>query len=236
MKSHVSVYTKFCRSVSCPPFPIQIPFLIRYVAYLTLSGRTYGTIINHLSSLKHFNQLLGFGKVWDSHYRFQLVLRGAKRYLGVAPTRKHPITPELLLQVYPLFTLDTPLHAAMWALFLVAFFTFLRKSNLVPDAPNCISSKVPLRSDLVFTSQGATLHIRASKTIQYQQRSLSIPLPRIPGSPLCPVTALRHHLRLNSGPSYARFSWSFPPRLSAYFLLRIAIFALFFPRPLVHSV
>ena len=203
MKSHVSVYTKFCRSVSCSPFPIQTPFLMRYVAYLTLSGRAYGTIINHLSSLKHFNQLLGFGKVWDSYYRFQLVLRGAKRYLGVAPTRKHPSTPELLLQVYPLFTLDTPLHAAMWALFLVAFFTFLRKSNLVPDAPNCISSKVPLRSDLVFTSQGATLHIRASKTIQYQQHSLSIPLPRIPGSPLCPVTALRHHLRRNSGPSHA---------------------------------
>ena len=42
--------------------------------------------------------------------------------------------------------------------FLVAFFTFLRKYNLVPDALNCISSKVPLRSDLVFTSQGAMLH------------------------------------------------------------------------------
>ena len=91
----------------------------------------------------------------------------------------------------------------MWALFLVAFFTFLRKSNLVPDVANRISSKVPLQADLVFDSHGATLHIAASKTIQYQQRSLSIPLPLIPGSPLRPVTALRHYLRLNSGPSTA---------------------------------
>ena len=91
----------------------------------------------------------------------------------------------------------------MWALFLVAFFTFLRKSNLVPDVASRISSKVPLRAHLVFDSHGATLHIAASKTIQYQQRSLSIPLPLIPGSPLCPVTALRHHLRLNPGPSTA---------------------------------
>ena len=92
----------------------------------------------------------------------------------------------------------------MWALFLVAFFTFLRKSNLVPDAANRISPKVPLRADLAFDSHGATLHIAASKTIQYQQRSLSIPLPHILGSPLyCPITALRHHLRLNSGPSTA---------------------------------
>ena len=78
------MYTRFCRSVACSPFPIEIQLLIRYVAHLTLSGRSFGTISNHLSSLKHVNQLLGFGKVWDTHYRFQLVLRGAKRYLGVS--------------------------------------------------------------------------------------------------------------------------------------------------------
>ena len=180
------MYTRFCRSVACSPFPIEIQLLIRYVAHLTLSGRSFGTISNHLSSLKHVHQLLGFGKVWDTHYRFQLVLRGAKRYLGVSANRKHPFTPEILLQVFPLFQLDKPLHAAMWALFLVAFFTFLRKSNLVPDVASRISSKVPLRAHLVFDSHGATLHIAASKTIQYQQRSLSIPLPLIPGSPAMP--------------------------------------------------
>ena len=84
----------------------------------------------------------------------------------------------------------------MWAWFLVALFTFLRKSNLVPDVADRISTKVPLRADLEFSSQGASLHIKGSKTIQYQQRSLSIPLPCIPGSPLCPVRALRRHLHL----------------------------------------
>ena len=177
--------------------------LIRYVAYLTLSGRTYATIINHISSLKHVNQLLGFGKVRYSHYRFHLVLRGVKHYLGVSPNRKHPITPELLLQMYSQFTLAIPLHVAMWALLLVAFFTFLRKSNLVPDVADRISTKVPSQADLEFSSQGASLHIKACKTIQYQQRSLLIPLPCIPGSPLCPVMALRRHLRLNPGSSHA---------------------------------
>ena len=55
----------------------------------------------------------------------------------------------------------------MWALSLVAFFTFLQKSNLVPDVANRISSKVPLRADLVFDLHSATLHVAASKTIQY---------------------------------------------------------------------
>ena len=45
---------------------------------------------------------------------------------------------------------------------------------------------------------GGTLRIRASKTLQFQQRSLTIPLPGIPGSPLCPVAALQSHLRFSS--------------------------------------
>ena len=51
------------------------------------------------------------------------------------------------------------------------------------------------------------LHIRATKTIQFLQQALSIPLPIIPGSPLCPVMAVINHLRLNSvGPSDSLFS------------------------------
>ena len=99
----------------------------------------------------------------------------------------------------------------MWALFLVAFFTLLRKSNLVPDVADRISTKVPLRADLEFSSQGALVHIKASKTIQPQQRSFSIPLACVPGSQLCPVMALRRHLRLNPGPLQGRFSRVFSP-------------------------
>ena len=54
-------------------------------------------------------QLLGFDRVWDNHYRFNLVLRGARRYINLFPTRKSPITPKILLQIYPLFSTDKPL-------------------------------------------------------------------------------------------------------------------------------
>ena len=112
------------------------------------------------------------------------------------------------------------------------FFTFSLKSNLVPDVADRISTKGPLRADLEFSSKGASLHIKASKTIQYQQRSLSIPLPCIPGSPLCPVTPLRlnpaHHslhnfrrggeFRLSvlcSGGTYSAARWLAKWRLSS---------------------
>ena len=88
----------------------------------------------------------------------------------------------------------------MWALFLVAFFTFWHKSNLVPDNTWRIFSKVITKANLVFVSVGANIHVSATKTIQCQQRSLILPIPMIPGSCLCPILALRRHLAVNLGP------------------------------------
>ena len=122
---------QFCNDLGHQPFPVQVTTILRYLAFLSVSGRAFGTIQNHISSIKHFHLLLGFAPGWDSAYLFQLALRGSKRLLGMAPSWKLPITPKLLLSMARLFNLGNPLHAAMWALFLVAFFSFLRKSNLV---------------------------------------------------------------------------------------------------------
>ena len=95
------------------------------------------------------------------------------------------------------------------------FFSFLRKSNLVLPTPNVTSPKVPRRLDLDVSPNGAFLHIRVTKTIQSFPLVLSIPLPIIPGSLLCPVTALINHLRLNSvGPSDSLFSVRSPSNQS----------------------
>ena len=68
-------------------------------------------------------------------------------------------------------------------------------------------AKVPRHLDLHISPNGVFLHIRTTKTIQFLQQALSIPLPIIPGLPLCPVMAVINHLRLNSvGPSDSLFS------------------------------
>ena len=108
----------------------RLKLITRYIAYLVSLGRVYGSILNHLSSNKHMHKLLGHDLTWDSDYRYKLLLRGVKRYLGTAVQRKAPITPRLLLRIVHLFDFDKPLHVAMWALFLVAFYSFLRISRI----------------------------------------------------------------------------------------------------------
>ena len=94
----------------------------------------------------------------------------------------------------------------MWALFLVVFYSFLRKSNLVVDSQALITLKVLLLSDLHFDGSFAYVTVRASKTIQFQERLFSLPLPCVPGSLLCPVTTLLTHLRINHVPPGAPLS------------------------------
>lgn len=88
------------------------------------------------------------------------------------------------------------MHAAF---FIVAFFSFLRISNLVPytsadlHKPNAYFLR---QKHISFTAAGAVLRVYRTKTIQFYQRVLEIPLPYIPHSVLCPVTALNKYLSL----------------------------------------
>ena len=64
--SHIKSYSFFCDAASVVPFPVTVTLITRYVAYLVSLGRAYGTILNHLSSLKHMHKLLGHELTCDS--------------------------------------------------------------------------------------------------------------------------------------------------------------------------
>ena len=108
----------------------------------------------------------------------------------------HPVTVDILLNIFQHFDFSNQLHICMHALFLVAFFSFLRISNLVPYASaDCHADNAYFlkRQDVYFTASGAVLRVYRTKTIQFKQRVLDIPLPFIPNSILCPVTAIKKY-------------------------------------------
>ena len=82
------------------------------------------------------------------------------------------------------------------------------------------------RANLVFTPSGTNIHVLATKTIHCRQRSLVLPIPALPGSRLCPVSAIRRHLSLNPGPGSAPFSQFYRRRV--YSLSLTSNFPLFF--------
>ena len=117
--------------------------------------------------------------------------------MGTKTQQKHPITIDLLQRMGSALDVVVPSQAVLWCLFLMAFFLFLCKSNLTaPSALEFDPTKHLTRNDIKLSPQGAVLRIRWSKTLQHKEGILLIPFPTIPGSPLCPVTAIQHYFQL----------------------------------------
>ena len=72
----------------------------------------------------------------------------------------HPVTIDMLLNCFQFFDRANSLHVCMHAAFLVAFFSFLRISNLVPYKSSDLGSNEAYfltRSNLSFSAAGAVL-------------------------------------------------------------------------------
>lgn len=135
-----------------------------------------------------------------------LTKKGLERMLGTATRQNHPITPAILPSTRRLLDLNLTSHALTWALFTVAFFSFLRKSNLVsPKASTFGCNRHLARQDMKFTGSGCLLRIKWSKTRQCKDGIHIVPLPSIPNSALCPVTAIQHYFTVVPAAPHAPF-------------------------------
>ena len=136
-----SQYMLFCEHFNIRPFPVTSDKCQLYIAFLKKSLTSYGSLCNYLSVLVHANLSLGYDKNFMSNYEVQLMKRASRRVLGDNPNRKSPITINMLIGIYHLLDLSRPFHAAVWALLLVAFFSLLRKSNLLPATYKQVMNK-----------------------------------------------------------------------------------------------
>ena len=136
-------------------------------------------------------------------FQYSLLIRGIRRSSDKAATRpKLPITPTVLYEIRKQLTLTDSFDATFWAACLVAFYSFFRKANLLPPSREKFDEHSHLRrSDLHLFRWGVVMVVRWNKTIQFKQRTLLIPLPRVNESPLCPLTALANAYDLTSDAS-----------------------------------
>ena len=83
------------------------------------------------------------------------------------------------------------------ALYLVAFFSFLRISNLLPHSTQSFSPIHQLSQvDLIFAPPGLHIIIKWTKTLQTRDKVKILKLPSLGSNPLCPVLALKNVLSL----------------------------------------
>ncbi|MBS1055025.1 tyrosine-type recombinase/integrase [Gluconobacter kondonii] len=147
-----AAFVAWCHAQSVTALPAQPETVSAWIASRLEQGRKASTLARGVAAVSCAHELAGF----ESFSRSRIVqdaLRGMRRTLGTAPTRKAPATVDLLrrmLDIQP----ETLIGQRNRALLALGFAGALRRSELV-------TLKI---GDLVPQEGGALLTVRRSKT------------------------------------------------------------------------
>lgn len=187
--------------------PVQTTRLCIFATHLAVHNMSEGTIRNYLSSLSSYSQLSGCAPIDFTNVFLKLTLRGIQRTHIKESRAAKPISQLMLKRMSHFVNQDHPIQVAAWAAILMAFYSLLRKSNLVPSTTADFNPAHQLtRRDVHFRTKFALLNIKWSKTRQTGQR---YSMPLVPNhTSVCPVAALKRlFLKVRGRPSDPLFAF-----------------------------
>lgn len=169
------------------PFPISERQLVRYIAYLTFSLKSPKAIQNYISGVKKLHSFAGISVPKFSGF-VDIVLDGVKRVLDHIVVQAPPITPQMLKAISKIVNNRNHTEVVIFTAMLTAFYLFLRSSNYTSKTVNSFDpNKQLIRADFTASESLILVHIKWSKTIQFRQKKLLVPLLKVASSAICPI-------------------------------------------------
>ena len=180
----------FCMYFKFLCLPASTQTLQIYAQFLSRTFKSVDSIKNYISGIKTMHLLIGYPVEQINGFVLNLSLRGLTRVKMHCVKKAEAITPEILLQISSILNFEDFNDKVFWCLFLFAFFLLARKSNLVPTSQaDIFDKKCLLKKDVTDRGEYLIVRFRWTKTIQYGERCLELPLIQIKDSVLCPVQA-----------------------------------------------
>lgn len=196
-RSQRDAYFRFCIYFGYNPIPVKPRDLARYASFLARSLLP-ASVKCYLNVVRILHLEAGYPSPLKDNWFLHTVLLGIQRSNGTPPSQELPITPQVLLAMHAEIDLSKPENMAFWAACFCAFFTFFRKSTQVPKSLSHEDTKLSIaRGDITLCSSYAILRVRHTKTIQFSDRTLDIPIPAIKDSPFI---MLSKHREIGSRP------------------------------------
>ena len=192
--THRRSYLAFCSVLGIPPVHGDPVGVCLYAAVLARTLK-YTSIKQYMNIVRILHLEWGLPYPLANNYQLSCVLRGIRRHIGDRPHRKTPLTPQLLLQFLSWLDLSGLADCALWAAMLLAFYGLLRIGSMLCGSLQCDNSRHVTLADVQLHCEGIHITVRVTKTIQFAERTLVIPLPRVPGHVLCPSKALTLYLQ-----------------------------------------
>ena len=185
-------FRHFCIIYESFEWPVSEHTLCLFAQYLAYTFHLAQAVRNYLNGVRKIHILMRARAPDLQDIEVRITLLGLNKLL-VSPVKQAcPLTLDIMLDLVPHLDLNKRIDLAFWGVTVVGFFTFFRKSNLIPDDVNSFNcSKQLTRGHVTFHGSVVILTVTWSKMIQYRQRALEVPLFSIPGSPLCPLTVIK---------------------------------------------
>jgi site-specific recombinase XerD len=189
-RTDFGIFRAWCAERRISALPAAPEAVAAFLAHEAERQVRPSTIGRRVAAIRYAHKLAGFSLPTDDE-RVRATVRGIRRSLGAAPSKKMPATAERVIGMAPL--VGTKLSAIRdRALLLIGFAGAFRRSELV--AINV--------EDLEETAEGLRITIRRSKTDQ-EGHGHVIAIPR--GVIACPVAALKTWLEaaaITEGPVF----------------------------------
>lgn len=195
----------FCSAYQRHSLDFSPQNLIDYVTYLVTVANSgaphaWNTILAYLGfvgQLAQFAQGTTANPV--SHPHVALFMKGVGRYLGKQVKKAEPCTLQHL-RILRLASLADPTNARLATAVLVAVLAFWGCLRLGTFIPKSNPTRAFRTADLEAQPTRITLHIRDSKTIQFNERVKHLDLPSRSENLICPVAALTHWMTTHGSP------------------------------------
>ena len=218
-RAAVKNYIAFCVRFAIPPTRPTHHHICAYIEYMTYHPAVPGTVKNNLSHKRMYLKMVGRPTKSTYHPRviraLQAVLRNKAR-----PQKKKPSVPIEVMKMVLARLTSAPYHVLMRALIIVLYYSGLRQSEVVPPTASVFSPTWHLtRADMVVTTHGVRLQIKAAKNMQRYDQQRSVYLPRVSTEQLCPVRAVAAAITMTPTASPAQPLLTFPggrPMMAAY--------------------
>ena len=170
--------------------------LLSFMEYLFQNLQSHRNIANYLAALRAYHIIHGLDTAPFKDEHMSLYLKSLKLQAPLAPSRHSPLDIHLLnkiLQSCDMFRFPVIFNP----LYLLCLFSFLWLSNILPYSVAAFDHTRQLaRADYICTADGAVLLIKWSTTLQNRKDIVTISIPCLGDSSLCPIAALNRMIRL----------------------------------------
>ena len=170
--------------------------ILAFMEYLLQAGMTAANITNYLTAIRSCCIIYNIDITPFRDNRIPLFIKSIKINRSFQPSSKVIIDKNVLDSICKVCS-HLPFPEVFLALYLLAYFSFLRLSSILPHSLTTFDRTRHLCiGDIIFSDQGAVIVVKWTKTLQDRCKVASVSLPNLGASVLCPIAALK--LLLNS--------------------------------------